>query len=246
LNEEIRSLPSPFQLILTAVVFKFLWEGDVCHTFVSTKQKTRFKLNDMKTKNTLFALSFIATSFFGYSQAPLNIQVSTSNPTCFGLNDGEVIIDITGGTQPYIINGLEIAGTQFIAGTLAEGNYYFDVTDAASLMASADVTLVSPAELIVQAVVSNVSTYGGANGAIDITLLNGTGTFGWYTQNGSGVNSTMEDQSGLTEGIYTVAITEPNGCEISKRYVVSQPANPANTFNPNMNPNTQNGTTTGL
>jgi hypothetical protein len=200
----------------------------------------------MKTKNTLLALSFIASSFVAFSQAPLNIQVSTSNPTCFGLSDGEVIIDITGGTQPYVINGLEISGSQFIAGTLADGNYYFDVTDAAAQMASADVTLVAPAQLMVQAVVSNVSTYGGSNGAIDITIVNGTGTYGWYTQNGSGVNSTVEDQSGLTEGIYTVAITEPNGCEISRRYVISQPANPANTFNPNINPNTQSGTTSGM
>ena len=200
----------------------------------------------MKTKNTLFALSFFASSFAAFSQAPLNVQVSNFNPTCYGLNDGEVVIDITGGTQPYIINGLEISGTQFIAGTLAEGNYYFDVTDATSQMASADVTLVAPAQLIVQAVVSNVSAYGGANGGIDITLVNGTGTYGWYTQNGSGVNSTLEDQSGLTEGIYTVAITQPNGCEVSKRYVVSQPANPANTFNPNVNPNTQGGTTSGM
>lgn len=200
----------------------------------------------MKTKNTLFALSFFASSFAAFSQAPLNVQVAAFDPTCFGLNDGEVVIDITGGTQPYIVNGLEISGTQFIAGTLAEGNYYFDVTDATSQMASADVTLVAPAQLIVQAVVSNVSTYGGANGAIDITLVNGTGTYGWYTQNGSGVNSTLEDQSGLTEGIYTVAITQPNGCEVSKRYVVSQPANPANTFNPNVNPNTQGGTTSGM
>jgi len=200
----------------------------------------------MKTKNTLFALSFFASSFAAFSQAPLNIQVSTFNPTCYGLNDGEIVIDITGGTQPYVINGLEISGSQFIAGTLADGNYYFDVTDANTQMASADVTLVAPVELVVQAVVSNVTAYGGANGAIDITLVNGTGTYGWYTQNGSGVNSTLEDQSGLTEGIYTVAITQPNGCEVSKRYVVSQPANPANTFNPNINPNTQGGTTSGL
>ena len=200
----------------------------------------------MKTKNTIFALSFIASSFAAFSQAPLDIQVSTLNPTCYGLNDGEVVIDITGGTQPYVINGLEISGSQFIAGTLSEGNYYFDVTDAAAQMASADVTLVAPAQLIVQAVVSNVSSYGGANGAIDITIVNGTGTYGWYTQNGSGVNSTLEDQSGLTAGIYTVAITEPNGCEISRRYVISEPANPANTFNPNLNPNTQSGTTSGI
>lgn len=200
----------------------------------------------MKTKNTILALSFIAASFVAFSQAPLNIQVSTFNPTCFGLSDGEVVIDITGGTQPYVINGLEISGSQFIAGTLSEGNYYFDVTDAAAQMASADVTLVAPAQLIVQAVVSNVSTYGGSNGAIDLTIVNGTGTYGWFTQNGSGVNSTLEDQSGLTEGIYTVAITEPNGCEITRRFVISQPANPANTFNPNINPNTQNGTTSGI
>jgi len=200
----------------------------------------------MKTKNTIIALSLIATSFVSFAQTALDIQITTLNPTCFGLSDGEVVIDITGGTAPYVVNGLEISGSQFVAGTLSEGNYNFNVTDASAQMTSADVTLVSPPELIVQAIVNNVSSYGGANGSVDLTIVNGTATYGWFTQDGSGVNSTVEDQSGLTAGIYTVAITEPNGCEISRRYVISQPSNPTNTFDPNFNPNTQNGTTTGL
>jgi len=123
------------------------------------------------------------------------------------LSDGEVVIDITGGTAPYVVNGLEISGSQFVAGTLSEGNYNFNVTDATAQMTSADVTLVSPPELIVQAIVNNVTSYGGANGSVDLTIVNGTATYGWFTQDGSGVNSTVEDQSGLRDDISSADLT---------------------------------------
>jgi hypothetical protein len=149
-----------------------------------------------------------------------------------------VVIDISGGTEPYAVNGIQISGTQFIAGTLAEGNFTFNVSDDASNSTSADVTLVAPQALNVQGVVNNVTAFGGNDGTVDVTLSNVPVVIDWSTTNGSGLVAGQVDQTTLTAGIYNLILTEGNGCQTYRRFIVSEPVNPANFFTPNFNPNT--------
>ena len=199
----------------------------------------------MKTNNFFRSLTLIAvttlTSVAAMAQQ-LSLQVNYTNPSCFGLNNGEVVIDITGGTEPYYVNGLQIVGTQFIAGYLAEGNFTFNVADDANNSTSADVTLVAPQALNVQGVVNNVTAYGGNDGSVDVTLANVPLILDWSTYNGSGIVPGQVDQTGLSAGIYNLLITENNGCQTFRRFIVGEPVNPANFFTPNLNTNTQGST----
>jgi len=170
------------------------------------------------------------------------LKVNFANPSCFGLSNGEVVIDISGGTEPYSVNGLQITGTQFIAGTLAEGNFTFNVSDDANNSTSADVTLVAPQALNVQGVVNNVTAFGGNDGTVDITLSNVPVVIDWSTTNGSGLVAGQVDQTTLTAGIYNLILTEGNGCQTYRRFIIGEPVNPANFFTPNFNPNTQGST----
>ena len=72
----------------------------------------------------------------------------------------------------------------------------------------------------------NVSCNGLANGSIDLSVTGGSTpyTYAWTTTNGSGLNSTSQDQSGLTAGTYNVTITDNNGCSVQKSVVIQQPA----------------------
>ena len=201
----------------------------------------------MKTKTFFRSISLLAATTLTAIQLQaqnLNVQVTTINPSCYGFSNGEVVIDITGGSEPYMVNGILINTTTFIAGNLTSGNYTFNIEDATGLATSADVTLLSPQPFNMQAIVTNATTIGGTDGKVELTVPAVPLTFTWTTPNGTGINQGQEDQLTLTAGIYNVLITEANGCETFKRFDVGQPVgNAMNYFTPGFTPITQGSTT---
>ncbi len=189
----------------------------------------------------------IFTSILAIAQQPLSLQISATNPTCYGLNTGEIVLDITGGVAPYFVNGQEVNTNQIVELNMAEGYYTYLVTDVNNASATTTVSLVAPPALGLQAIVSNVTTYGGTNGAVNVTVSNPGVTYFWYTEDGNGIVAGQEDQLTLSKGLYSLIITEPNGCTTFRRYTINQPNNPINFFNSALIPVTQgtsNGTVT--
>jgi len=188
---------------------------------------------------TLFVSTFISNAQGPGVKAPLSLQLVSENPSCYDNNDGTIVIDINGGFPPYYVNGIEITGSQVIFENLTAGSYTIYVSDTLLTSAEAQVLLISPLPLDMQAVVTNVSVYGGNDGAVDVTVNNPSVTYVWSTPDGSGLVENLEDQSGLTAGAYTVKITEANGCETNKRFIVDQilpslgSGNQSNNQNPN-------------
>ena len=188
---------------------------------------------------TLFVSTFISSAQGPGVKAPLSLQLASENPTCYANNDGTIVIDINGGFPPYYVNGIEIAGSQVIFANLAAGPYTIYVSDTLLTSAEAQVILISPLPLEMQAVVSNVSVYGGNDGAVDLTVNNQSVSYAWSTPDGSGLVENLEDQNGLTAGTYSVKVTEANGCETVKRFIVDQilPGLGSGNQNNNQNPN---------
>jgi len=204
----------------------------------------------MKTKQILIALGLFAftlliTAFNSSAQStgsktPLSLQLTAGNPSCYASNDGSIVVDILGGYPPYYVNGIEVSGSQVIFENLSAGPYSIFVSDTLLSSAEVQVILISPLQLEMTAVVSNVSTFGGNDGAIDLTVNNQSVTYSWMTPDGSGLVANLEDQSGLSAGTYAVTVTESNGCETSKRFTVEQAPQGFGTGSPspNVNPNT--------
>jgi hypothetical protein len=69
--------------------------------------------------------------------------------------------------------------------------------------------------------VTDATTVGGSNGAVDITFSGGTAPYSFFWSNGA----TTEDISGVPAGTYTVLITDANGCSTSADFEVGEPAN---------------------
>jgi hypothetical protein len=120
------------------------------------------------------------------------------------------------------VNGLEIVGSSFQVTNLYGGQYSFYISDTLLTNSTVDVFLVAPLQLEISAAVSNVSTFGGNDGAIDLTLPYPGLSYSWTTPNGTGLVPTQQDQSGLIAGIYHVTITDLNGCETNKSFQVEQ------------------------
>ena len=142
------------------------------------------------------------------------------NISCFGFNDGAAAVTPSGGTAPYTYLWSTGSNSQSIS-NLTSGSYSVTVADANGCTSQASVVLTQPTALSVNPVLtSNVSCFGGANGAINITANGGVTPYGYGWSNGSG----QEDISNLTSGNYSVIITDANGCTINGLYAITQPA----------------------
>jgi hypothetical protein len=204
----------------------------------------------MKTKQILIALglvvltllisAFNSSAQLTGSKTPLSLQLTAGNPSCYASNDGSIVVDILGGYSPYYVNGIQISGSQVVFSNLSAGPYTIYVSDTLLASAEVQVILISPLELEMSAVVSNVSIFGGNDGAIDLTVNSQSVAYIWMTPDGSGLVESIEDQSGLSAGTYAVTVTESNGCETSKRFTVEQAPQGfgTGTPSPNVNPST--------
>lgn len=152
---------------------------------------------------------------------PAAIAVTTvkTNPACYGGNNGTIDITAGGGVAPYSYRWNDNVTTEDRSG-LTAGTYSVQVTDANGCKKTVSVTITQPAQMAASAQVTGVSCNGGTNGSINLTVTGGTKPYTYLWSN----NATTQDIGGLTTGTYTVAITDSNGCTLSKSATVTQPA----------------------
>ncbi|HWB65048.1 MAG TPA: gliding motility-associated C-terminal domain-containing protein [Chitinophagales bacterium] len=152
----------------------------------------------------------------------LNAAVAlTTNVSCYGGNNGSIDLSASGGTAPYSFNWGGGITTQNRTG-LTAGNYHVTVTDANGCSTTVSNVLTQPTSVLNGSVAStiNVSCFGGNNGAVTINASGGTApySFDW----GSGI--TTQNRSGLSAGVYSVSITDANGCSATANANITQPA----------------------
>ena len=197
------------------------------------KQKI-LKIEIMKTRTFLLASSLTVLTGSLFAQQPMSLHVSSINPTCNGYHDGAIVLNISGGTSPYRIDGVQFTGDTYVLTDVSAGNYELSVFDANMETATANVTLVAPSPIPVHAFTSQVTTFGGADGAIDIE----TGVpckFVWSSTNGSAVELTAQDQTALSADVYeALIIVKATGCQTKRRFEIRQPHAPSlvTSYNP--------------
>jgi hypothetical protein len=141
-----------------------------------------------------------------------------TNVSCFGGSDGAIDITVTGGTMPYSYLWSNGATSEDISG-LAIGTYTVVVTDAHQCTATGSWTITQPDAIALSAVATPVACAGGNDGAIDLTVTGGTAPFSFLWSNGA----LTEDISGLSAGLYSVVVTDANGCSATGSWYVTEP-----------------------
>lgn len=145
--------------------------------------------------------------------------VLDSNTSMIGASDGGATVSGFGGTTPYTYLWSNTATTASITGVMA-GNYAVTVTDANGCSDTASVNITQPIAILLSGIVTNTSCNGGNDGAIDLSLTNGTMPFNYLWSNGD----TIQDIDTLTAGTYSVTVTDANMITASATYTVNQPA----------------------
>ena len=147
----------------------------------------------------------------------------SSNVSCYGLNDGSINLNITGGTASYTVSWTgpsTYSNTTQNISTLYFGTYSVEVTDAHSCTSTASITITQPELLTASAVATNVTCKGFNNGSIELTVSGGTATKTYLWSN----SSITEDISSLAPGNYSVTVTDANGCTATASATITEPA----------------------
>lgn len=139
--------------------------------------------------------------------------------TCYNAATGKIELSVTNGAAPYNFNWSNTQTSQDIVNINA-GNYAVTITDASNCsVAVTDIDVLQPERLDVQADIIPAGCFANsAYGAINLTVNGGTAPFLYSWDN----SATTEDISNLTAGNYFVAITDANGCLVTKANTVPQ------------------------
>lgn len=176
----------------------------------------------MKIKNIFTAIlaTVLTTGLFAQG---ITIQSELTNPTCYGEFNGSISVNASGGTAPYYFFWSTRDNAANVYG-LSAGEYTLIVSDAAGNSVTQNYVLTQPDAITIEGSVTKVTTYGGQNGAIHLTVggLTPEYTVEWTTFNGAGIVQGQLDQYNLSAGTYTVTITTAAGCTTTKTFTVTQ------------------------
>lgn len=149
--------------------------------------------------------------------AALSLSYTGTNVTCSGGDNGVIDLEVSGGTMPYSYLWSNFAISQDIF-NLSAGTYSVNVEDANGCTITGTYAINQPANpVIVNGTSSNASSQTATDGAINVTVSGGGAPYTYSWSNGA----TTEDISGLAPGVYTVIVTDANGCSASSTFTVS-------------------------
>ena len=141
---------------------------------------------------------------------PIAVNEFITDVSCFGLSDGVVLLQITGGTAPY---NQDWSGNDPLA--LAQGGYSYTITDTNGCSLTDFISINQPNELLATANTNNVSCYGYSDGNAALNITGGTTP---YSENWGGNNPLA-----LLAGTYNYIITDNQGCQFIDDIVITQP-----------------------
>ncbi len=146
----------------------------------------------------------------------LSANMSSTNITCFGTNNGTAAVSLSGAAEPVTYTWSNGATTQTV-GSLAAGAYSVQVMDANNCPATLNVSITEPTQLATNATSTNETAAGTNDGTATAAPTGGISGYSFLWNNG-GTTATI---TGLAPGTYTVVVTDANTCTASQTVVVN-------------------------
>ena len=165
---------------------------------------------------------------FMVTEPPLLEVTITSTPiNCKG-ETGSLVASASGGlllvgssyTYVWFDSNDSVIGNTATLSTVLTGFYYVIVTDSNGIQKRTDFNLSEPLLLEINKISStDVLCYGEQTGAIDISVIGGTGNYTYQWSNGANT----EDVTSLISGDYMITVTDDNNCSATETITITQP-----------------------
>lgn len=147
----------------------------------------------------------------------LTTALSATHLTCFKSQDGSISQNISGGTGPYNVlwaDGLVTLNRS----NIAAGAYFVTVSDSKGCLATNEITVVEPSEIIYSLTSTNIGCNSESSGEITLNVSGGTPSYSYTWSNGS----VTKDINNLDAGLYSVTISDSHDCSNMAQVQIEQ------------------------
>lgn len=153
--------------------------------------------------------------------APMQISTEVTHPLCYGFQTGSISAIVTGGQPPYTLQVENSLGEfQSNLNNLGAGFYILHITDNNSCEATVNFQIIDPAEVITNAVSTDITCYGFNDGTFTSSPVGGTGAITAEWNDGY----IGEERTGIEPGLYFVMFNDENGCTTKEFFEFAEPA----------------------
>ena len=163
-------------------------------------------------------------------QGPVISVIDSANVSCFGSNDGFIILNVTGAAQPITYSWSD-GPTTLTRNNLGPGNYTFTAQDANNCISVRNFIITEPTTITISEIIPNKNGVYNitcntladgeiqviANGGVPFTQTSAY-NYQWSISGASGASVTN-----LTAGPYTVTVTDSMGCSATKSFLLTEP-----------------------
>ena len=182
--------------------YTYLWENGA-----TTANRTNLPAGDYKVAVTDANRCSDSWVFTLKDPAAISAKVSTTDPACFGQNNGTATVVVSSpGTHAFLWS---TGATTSAISNLGAGRYNLTVTNSIGCKATFPFTLNAPsAGLAITTKSSNIDCFGQSTGQITTNTTGGKAPYSYSWSNGS----TLANLSNLPAGTYVVTVTDQSGC----------------------------------
>jgi hypothetical protein len=165
----------------------------------------------------------------------ISLNITKTDISCYGAEDGKIKLAIGGGTPPYQYSIDDQTSFQAVNSLvdntidgLTVGSFTVWIKDSNGCIVNtpATTTIKQPTQIIINSFsITNCEVAGNNEGAITIETSGGEGahSYKWTKEGDASFTSNTKDINSLFAGIYHVVIRDAKGCEITQSYEVKEP-----------------------
>jgi len=148
----------------------------------------------------------------------LYCSITKTDPTC-NASDGSLTVNVSGGSPGYLYQWSTGSYLPGISG-LPSGTYTVTITDTKGCTTVCTETLVPTNSMACTiCVTQHVTCYGGSDGSAQVCVAAGTAPYTFLWSNGQ----TNSSATGLSAGLYSITVTDVNGCISTCSIVINEP-----------------------